>query len=75
VAIFHGPGSSAQPVYNLGTPFLLEKEMFCCCGFKTDSGNKLGTCRLFVFCFSPSPLDAGMIIMGTIFHTFCTIFR
>ena len=40
VALFHG--AAANPIYNLGTPVLLEKDIFCCCGFKTNSGNKMG---------------------------------
>ena len=38
VGTFH---SILEPVYNLGKPVLLEKEMFCCCGFSSTSGNKL----------------------------------
>ena len=38
VAIFHGP---EKPVFNLGIPSILKNEVFCVCGFKTNSGNKI----------------------------------
>ena len=38
VAIFHGP---EKPVFNLGIPSLLKNEVFCVCGFKSNSGNKI----------------------------------
>ena len=37
--IFHGKD---KPVFELGMPILLDKDMFCICGFKTHSGNKMG---------------------------------
>ena len=40
VALFHG--STVNPVYNLGAPVVLDSDIFCCCGFKTNSGNKMG---------------------------------
>ena len=39
VAIFHGP---EKPVFNLGIPSILKNEVFCVCGFSTNSGNKIG---------------------------------
>ena len=35
------------PVYDLGVPVLLEKEIFCCCGWKTYSGNKMGKTDIY----------------------------
>ena len=31
-----------------GQPSLLESDIFCCCGFKTNSGNKMGKSRLII---------------------------
>merc|ERR1712029_1228266 len=38
VGLFHGP---QKPVFDIGAPINLDKEMFCCCGFVTKSGNKM----------------------------------
>merc|ERR1712029_829502 len=35
VGLFHGP---QKPVFDIGAPINLDKEMFCCCGFVTKSG-------------------------------------
>eukprot|EP00096_Caligus_rogercresseyi_P010277 TRINITY_DN3690_c0_g1_i2.p1 TRINITY_DN3690_c0_g1~~TRINITY_DN3690_c0_g1_i2.p1 ORF type:complete len:136 (-),score=13.01 TRINITY_DN3690_c0_g1_i2:234-641(-) len=36
--LFH---SQAQPVFDLGVPSMLQNKMYCICGFKSYSGNKL----------------------------------
>ena len=41
VAIFHA-ASNATPAFNLGEPVLLQEDLFCCCGFSSNSGNKMG---------------------------------
>jgi len=38
VKLFH---SSPNPKYDLGKPLVLDKPMFCVCGFSANSGNKL----------------------------------
>jgi len=38
VQLFH---SSPNPKYDLGKPLVLDKPMFCVCGFSANSGNKL----------------------------------
>lgn len=40
VNLFHGKTTTSAD-YSLGTMIILENEMFCICGFKTSSGNKL----------------------------------
>jgi len=40
VNLFHGK-TTTNADYSLGTMIILENEMFCICGFKTSSGNKL----------------------------------
>ena len=40
VSIFHS--ANKKPAFELGIPILLDKDIFCCCGFKTHSGNKMG---------------------------------
>ena len=40
VALFHSE-KTKTPTYDLGAPVYLGKDVFCCCGFKTDSGNKM----------------------------------
>ncbi len=42
VSIFHGT-KNPTPVFELGEPCIQAKDMFCCCGFYTKSGNKMGT--------------------------------
>ena len=32
---------TANPKYDLGKPLVLDKPMFCICGFSANSGNKL----------------------------------
>ena len=32
---------AANPKYDLGKPLVLDKPMFCVCGFSANSGNKL----------------------------------
>ncbi len=36
---FHAPLNNGE--FNLGSPSILEHDLFCCCGFKTNSGNKM----------------------------------
>jgi len=38
VQMFH---SQAKPVFTLGTPIVLEEDIYCCCGWHTTSGNKM----------------------------------
>ena len=40
VALFHSE-KTKTPIYDIGAPVYLGKDMFCCCGFKTYSGNKM----------------------------------
>jgi hypothetical protein len=40
VSLFHS-AAGAAPTYTLGKPVQLEQEMFCCCGFSTNSGHRL----------------------------------
>ncbi len=44
IGLFHGPKSS-RPEFDLGQPVTLSREVFCCCGFATKSGNKMGEPR------------------------------
>jgi len=38
VQMFH---SQAKPVFTLGTPVVLDEDIYCCCGWHTTSGNKM----------------------------------
>ncbi len=40
IGLFH-QASRSRPIFDLGQPVMLEKEVFCCCGFSTRSGNKM----------------------------------
>ena len=42
VEIFH-MAKVSPPVYHLGAPIILKADVHCVCGFKTNSGNKMGT--------------------------------
>ena len=48
-SLFHGPRA---PFYNLGHPSILKENVFCVCGFNTNSGNKIGKLLLKVCLFS-----------------------
>ena len=48
-SLFHGPRA---PFYNLGHPSILKENVFCVCGFNTNSGNKIGKLLLKVRLFS-----------------------
>ena len=47
-SLFHGPRA---PFYNLGHPSILKENVFCVCGFNTNSGNKIGKLLLKVRLF------------------------
>jgi len=41
IVVFHESGKST-PEFTLGRMVQLQADMFCVCGFKTSSGNRLG---------------------------------
>jgi len=64
VQLFH---STANPVFNLGKPVMLESPVFCCCGYTTTSGNKMAKHLSTYGCWSsyPSLEAAGSARKGT----------
>ena len=53
VQLFHTP--LQKPVFEIGAAVHLDKDIFCCCGFVTKSGNKMGKFRLSDIHFQSSP--------------------
>lgn len=53
VEIFHK--TSDKPVFALGLPSIQSTDMYCCCGFKTPSGNKMAKHLALNGCLSAYP--------------------
>ncbi|XP_059085785.1 uncharacterized protein LOC131882601 [Tigriopus californicus] len=53
VEIFHK--SPGKPEFTLGVPCIQSKDMYCCCGFKSPSGNKMAKHLALNGCLSAYP--------------------